>query len=119
MNTFLLLKAKSAILAAPEHFSMREWDCGSTACIAGWVARIAGIERRISHLFPTDLVRAQLKLNWLEFDRLSLVSAWPSDLGERFSVAEIRNAEFHDNDPELAEIAAERIDRFIATDGRE
>lgn len=42
----LLRQARDQILAHPETFDWGEWDCGTHACIAGWVARCAGIPAR-------------------------------------------------------------------------
>lgn len=35
-----LRMARAKILAHPETFDMAEWDCGTTACIAGHIARL-------------------------------------------------------------------------------
>lgn len=54
MNTELLLKVKSAILAEPRKFTMSQWagkdedsPCGTSACIAG---HAVAIERGVSKL---------------------------------------------------------------------
>ena len=39
----LLRQARDQILAHPDQFDMRNWDCGTTACVGGWMCRIAGI----------------------------------------------------------------------------
>lgn len=36
----ILRRARQAILAHPEAFHMRTWECGTTACIGGWCCRL-------------------------------------------------------------------------------
>lgn len=37
----ILNKVKESIRRHPEEFDMDSWDCGTTACIAGWIGRHA------------------------------------------------------------------------------
>lgn len=133
MNVELLQQVKQRILAEPEHFDMDYWvaeTCGTVCCIGGWAARLSGfvhISADGETWFPTakgrralrdrgcfdddpDVFAAALEL---EDDGATLfhVEAWPADLADRYASA---NSYF-----KRAQIAAERIDRFIATEGRE
>ena|SRR6185503_17316012 len=41
-NIKLFMKVCDTILKHPRQFSMRSFDCGTTACIAGWALRLTG-----------------------------------------------------------------------------
>lgn len=62
----LLRQARDQIVAHPEQFDKGVWDCGTRACIAGWVCRLAGIalpEVREANVTPT-LAAEALGLSW-------------------------------------------------------
>lgn len=40
----LLRAARDQIVANPETFNMGAWECGTTACIAGHILRVAGVK---------------------------------------------------------------------------
>ncbi len=42
LNVNLLLKVADTIAKHPQAFDMGDWDCGTTACIAGWALRLSG-----------------------------------------------------------------------------
>lgn len=44
----LLRAARDQILAHPDTFNMREWDCGTTACIAGHCLRLLSAPERVT-----------------------------------------------------------------------
>jgi hypothetical protein len=41
-NIKLFLELCDTIIKHKEQFSMSDWDCGTTACIAGWALRLSG-----------------------------------------------------------------------------
>jgi len=126
MNVELLQKVKEHVLEEPSRFQMGDVihranpgesycdlgieitvpKCGTVACIAGWSLVLSG-ER------STDMGKAEelLGISDVEGDRLFLMGRWPNEFESRFSSA--------DNPQERANIAAERIDHFIATNGAE
>ena len=131
MNTELLKKIKEAILAEPRNFNMAMWilwdadaPCGTTACIGGWAAVIAnelkdpGEQRALQegHQLGNRLTfengTEALNLSKMEESRLCYDDNWPEPFRTRYSEASDR-----DDRQLMAQIAAERIDYFIATDG--
>lgn len=132
INTELLERVKQHILEEPKRFDMHSFvtrvsthapeeirpACGTTACIAGWAIlldradRGEAVPRRISSAFYYSVeFRAMELLSLTEKQRRSLfyVSSWPQEFRRTFNLARTLS--------ERAEIAARRIDRFIATNG--
>jgi hypothetical protein len=134
MNVKLLRKIQKHILAEPKRFIMSSWAqhrspiravsqdranrtgdvefpvCGTAACIGGWgIFLTHGVDFH-SYGFEDD-ARAALKLNRSQGERLFDVVNWPSRFRRRFGQTKHRAS--------AALIAAERIDHFIATRGRE
>jgi hypothetical protein len=123
LNVELLNKVKDAILAHPEQFNMDEWvgrgACGTTACIAGWCCALSlgGLERVRTRYFDfsrhynvkreaQDLLGIQVPEEEDDVTyELFYSSKWPIDLDRRYQDAE--------TPLEKAQVAAERIDRFI------
>lgn len=83
----LIRDARDQILAHPEAFDMSYWECGTTACIGGWMCRLAKI--------PYDRVgfddhRALSAMCGFEPRRIStgnhalfeLLYEWPTDADE-------------------------------------
>jgi hypothetical protein len=108
MNTELLIKTKHYIQANPEELAMQSWDCGSAACIGGHACRLAG--KPITMLMMgryTQLhhCRTVLGLTLEQARDLFFLDSWPTDLRYRYESAE--------EEGRAAEVAAERIDRFI------
>jgi hypothetical protein len=119
MNTFLLRKAKTLIVEEWKHFSMWGWDCGSEACIAGWVGRLGGAQIRTNGTgdetnADIEGVRKMLKIDNRQFDRLCRFAGWPDVYKKAYFGAYVAG-----DYQRAAEIAAERIDWFISTDGME
>jgi hypothetical protein len=118
MNTKLLLKVRDRILAEPEHFDMAEYfldqPCGTTACIAGWTKAIVTRQSlkncRRSHIWA--FARNALGINEEQAKKLFYDDHWPHPFDFNY-------AEANDNAKELAQIAADRINHFIATNGEE
>lgn len=121
MNTELLLKVKSAILAEPLKFDMTDWftpdsesPCGTAACIAGHAVAIsigAASLNEGQRYWVDELVSIAeiLGCHWEQKDRLCYVPQWPLNFQSRYQFADSRQ--------ERANIAADRIDFFIATNG--
>lgn len=139
MNIELLEQIKARILAEPDAFRMDTWSCGTAHCIAGWALVLNNLsianpddhavnQRLTDGRRPIAVAATLLGLDggeegeWDETEavRLFCTYAWP----ERF---EDRYDESYDDGPDdlpsrrraRAEIAAERIDHFIATNGAE
>jgi hypothetical protein len=131
MNVFLLAKIKAAILEEPERFDMNGWECGTTACIAGWASRLSGQRMAILKAnsgsgtwlaFGEDLRKAQksLKLEDDQWYRLVHVDNWPDPFKKEYNNALLSDGlQIISPCLEQAQIAARRIDHFIATEGSE
>lgn len=136
MNKELLLKIKEQVLAHPEHLDMTSgWisladgtecyaasavaeligqpeklaACGATACIAGWAVVLSPEAEEDGYI--RNLASKLLGLTYGQSDNLFFVSGWPRQFGELY----------HDTrtPQERAQVVAERIDHFIATEGAE
>lgn len=123
MNTELLLKVKAAILAEPLKFDMCWWflesddsPCGTAACIAGHAVAIDQKFKTLKRGLKMNdevesLAKNALMLTEVQSFRLFGVGYWPPEFEQKYFVA---------NTPqEMAKVAADRIDHFIATDGEE
>lgn len=135
MNVELLQKVKAHILEEPKRLKMSQWGrkvdpftgpaCGTVGCIAGWAAFLSkpayiGSEALYSYcdgLYSQARLDAAelLDVNKRQQEYLFFVGYWPEPFRERYQIADV----FPDNHTELAQITAERIDHFIATDGAE
>lgn len=132
MNVELLETIKARILAEPDAFRMDQWTCGTAHCIAGWALKLSGVDLTNPGGFPWEQLTvggeepsaaaakvldlsteedAEWDTQPSEAGRLFHVSSWPSAFEDRYCDAEERAAR--------AQIAAERIDHFIATGGAE
>jgi len=119
MNTFLLLKVKEAILANPDHFDMSFWACGTTACICGWTAKLAGEYGKLRQMldypddltenYPAELGARLLKIDVWQAEQLFL-SGWPRHFLEKYTDAQGDRVK-------RAQVVAEVIDDFIAHNG--
>ena len=134
MNVELLLKVKAHILEHPEEFDMNRWivtgrnvqrtyrtrQCGTVGCIAGTVAildgwfpvadsvhvdRIRG-EEESRRSIPAAACEA-LDVSFREGSALFWVDDWPEPFRSRYENARTMQRR--------AQIAAERIDAFIAS----
>lgn len=136
MNTELLTTIKRIALDDPDHFDMEMFadDCGTTCCIAGFGVKIANPERF------TELKRMQpppgsSTNQWLEdrkrweaagaeaigiskeqAERLFYYESWPLEFELRYN--EAIDPDSGDGSLKAATVA-DRIDHFIATEGRE
>lgn len=122
MNIELLQQIKARILAEPDAFRMDTWSCGTAHCIAGWACALNGLtvknprehataQTLTDGRYPGDVGAKLLGVRTPIADRLFMVSAWP----KQFALAYLDTA----SRAERAQIAAERIDHFIATNGAE
>lgn len=109
MNATLLLQVKEKILQDPAHFNMGIWQshCGTTCCIAGWAC---ALNDKFSHPFGRTAADL-LGISEAEGDSLFYVTRWPIDLLNKFSAA---SKTYGGCSLEAAQVAAERIDRFLA-----
>lgn len=130
MNTQLLERIRDCILQNPESFEMLYFvdgdfyidsdtgapaECGTSACIAGWAV---AIHDRV-HLKSVEFqIRKRatevLGITDEQADRLFFTPNWPKSLYDRYfdaSIDQIYAA--------AASIAAERINNFIESEGRE
>lgn len=127
MNVELLLRVKAKILEEPRQFDMANYfttngdipNCHTAACIGGWAISLTRnvtpnqAELSSKSVWLRQLAKEALELTNIEADRLFYATpeAW-GDFGIRYDVAYA--------DPTLAaQVAAERIDHFIATGGLE
>lgn len=108
MNSEPLLKVKEAILNNPEKFNMGSWKCGTTMCIGGWLAYLYPEQFKDDDSISKS-AKSFIKLDYIT--RLFYVTRWPIKFHTAFIYARTNIAQ--------AQIAADRIDHFIATDGKE
>ena len=125
MNKKLLLRVKAQILAEPKQFIMGTWytnfpdifdgdlwegvkvpNCGTAACIAGWIVALHNNIKLNKAIGGHGTAAMYLNIRRYEANRLFYVENWPGDLRARWDNAKSLE--------ERAQIAAERIDRFIA-----
>lgn len=117
MNATLLLKVKEQILAEPNKFFMSSWvhslplienrvmheGCGTAACIGGWACLLSNTE--VHYGKYDEAASAALGIERQTCGTLFATSKWPEDLQMRWNAAKTAR--------EQAEIAAERIDRYV------
>lgn len=123
MNTERLRQVQESIRTHPLKFSMNQWakgvlvaanpECGTTACIAGWVLahhfdHINGSAYAEPLAVPT-YAKYILGITDDQADDLFFYQHWPFEFSERFERA--------DNPWDEAAIAVEYIDYFIAQNG--
>ena len=132
MNTEKLLAAKANILKHPSQFVMHSYfsklnslekpatGCGTASCIAGWVIaneykdktlkEVASDDWRIL-IEPSHRAVQILDINYPESYRLFNLSNWPAEFQEAWDAAKTAK--------QKAKVAAERIDFFIKTNGKD
>ncbi len=80
MNVELLHKVADVIAKHPEQFDMLTWDCGTTACIAGWALRLSGVgipaATGLAH-FIGQSAKGALELSVWQANALFIRSNWP------------------------------------------
>lgn len=127
MNIALLSDIKANILAVPESFRMESWftrdddaPCGTAGCIAGHALAIhesaktlkeaaySAHRRDLSISYQAaEILGLKQDQRWRLFDTFH----WPTEFCRRYDSAT--------NPLERAQATADRIDRFIATEGAE
>lgn len=122
MNIPLLLKVKAAILAEPAKFDMDEWvardpssPCGTTCCIAGHAVAIQQKFESLKELlaFPYSvwsMAQDSTELDYQQTKVLFFHDSWPSEFANRYRNCKTPRGR--------AKVAADRIDRFIESEGR-
>lgn len=112
MNIKLLEQIKAKILAKPLNFDMERWgaeSCLSAHCIGGWAIVLSDC-CPVSFESVSSLAAILLELNDGEESRLFYLDEWP----------EYYENQYHNSDSRRpSQVAADRIDHFIATEGRE
>lgn len=125
-----------ALRARPEQLDMAKWfrcseltspgfpnplqSCGTTACLAGWIATLQEPELKITNSFPAGngywqgteanhepvsrVAARSLGLSMLEADKLFYVSHWPREFATRY---------VHGNTVERVNVLAERLDYYL------
>jgi hypothetical protein len=140
VNVELLQQIKARILAEPDAFRMDTWSCGTAHCIAGWACALVGdpvvvtdalpaFQLTVSGRYPADVASEALGLGkYLRdyvcpADSLFLDEAWPPEFAYAYddALCDDDGAPLNTSDArrKRAEIAADRIDHFIATNGAE
>jgi hypothetical protein len=132
-NVELLLKVRAKIIEEPRQFDMSAWferyvcwpvpNCGTTACIGGWAEAISKQktpeECEGGWISPANT----LKLTGEQASRLFHLQNWPAEFRYEMYHANPFHVfsadELHKVLAKRAEIAARRIDHFIATKGAE
>jgi len=138
MNTKLLLRVKRAILRHPKQFDMSRWffyvgadvpRCGTTACIAGWALTLDGkttplkMAKRLYKKLTGGELREGGAMGGIYNNDIESRAAKALGLTEHQArwLFHVHNwpREFQNGVNPSPELAAQRIDHFIATEGRE
>lgn len=132
MNVELLKSVREAILEEPLRIDMATWadvsheaPCGTVGCIYGWAQALSTglrsydlaeyVKDHLTVRQPTGIMAPDdnpLDLTPEQAKRLYYAEHWPQ---------EYQDMEWEEvpQNPEYAQIVANRIDHFIATEGRE
>lgn len=113
MNIPLLRQIQAQIIQHPETLYMPSYDCGTTACIAGWACKISGVD--VSEASHKSMFEGQrlIGLSSEERGRLFCENWWPEQFRLQFGPEHPAGCKAR------AKAAVARIDHFIATDGKE
>ncbi len=120
MNIELLEKVKRQILCEPSQFNMMFFECYGVRCILSWAVELSDLDELYIDTFQIKHVMTKasyvLDIDIEQCHRLGYVERWP----EEFRYA-YKNVDGQSDVMQRlrAKIAAERIDHFIATEGRE
>lgn len=113
MNVELFERVKEKILAEPENFRMSSFHCGTSFCIAGWAVVLSGYEINAfmkacdaSWTHWAEPAMTLLDLTESQAWRFFLPTGWPRQFIEAYR-----------ENPAKATI--DRINHFIATEGKE
>lgn len=117
----ILLEVAKRIEATPQKFDMGSWyeegECGTTACIAGWIALIQVERGNLSHIlfndmdemgyYAGDVIGVPIAIRQgLPEHPLFFLEDWHSDFWARYVNAW--------NEQEAASVAAQYIREFVA-----
>ena len=143
MNVELLKKVRDAILEHPDWFDMEYWlgdtktsSCGTTGCIAGWAVSISR-GKSVSQYYEDNLkssiglyprARDAVGLTEQQADKLFYYPNWPSPYKKQYAQATYEQdsekeagypdkARLREIQKRAAQIAADRIDKFIESGG--
>jgi len=128
MNINLLRQIQTKITEEPKQFRMSAFfsrgcgipNCGTAACIGGWAVALHNkmnprdADRLFDSVMDPSIDRNPcliLGLGLLESERLFHVGNWPSQFASDWEWAKTPEA--------MVKVACDRIDHFIATEGRE
>ena len=132
MNTKKLLRVKASILKHPGQFVMHSYfsklnslgkpatKCGTAACIAGWAIANEYKDKTLKEVTtgdwryliePSDKAVQILDISYPESYRLFNQDNWPDEF--KYAWWKAKTAE------QKAKVAAERIDFFIKTNGKD
>lgn len=113
MNIPLLRQIQAQIIQHPETLYMPSYDCGTTACIAGWACKISGSDVSEYEGMSMDEGTSLLELSLEERGRLFCENWWPEQFRLPFGPEHPLGSKAR------AKAAVSRIDHFISTDGKE
>lgn len=132
MHVERLQQIKAHILEEPRRLNMSGWiwtnqegtdwapPCGTMGCLAGWAMLLFDPHTARQYVqgdtdvMPEDRGAELLELEYEQAKRLFYQTHWPGDLSERYEDAAVAR-----NYPARAQATADRIDRFIATNGED
>jgi hypothetical protein len=118
MNIELLQRVKTHILEEPRRLSMNAWfynvnpeqggnpPCETVGCIAGWADFL-----KHGVVIGNEQIGSSLELTGDQRKRLFYAHYWPEPFWTRYIYSTSKE--------ENAKVTADRIDHFIATEGRE
>ena len=146
MNIELLQRIKAHVLEEPKRIYMGDWNyridageeyeiegatlvgpaCGTVACICGWAIQLSDAElndadsargqgptgKRLLDLSGSPWYPEKDSDEFSQAQRLFHEICWPEEFRARLQNAPVQSQEY-------AQVVADRIDHFIATDGRE
>ena len=101
INVALLLRVADQISKTPEAFHMALWECGTSACIAGWACRLADGKPA-----PETFVRLRA------CQLLGFYEDWPMLFKETLWPYELRSSDT-DTPADRADKAVRRIHAFL------
>jgi hypothetical protein len=120
MNIELLEKVKNQILEHPESFNMISFEFKGVRCILGWAVKLGEVPEDLQAKFevagPIRKASYILDLTVAQCEMIGCTYSWPQQFRVAYTMVD-GNTETQQR--LRARIAAERIDHFIATEGKE
>ena len=121
---------RKAVDVAPKDMNMDDWVCGSMACIAGTCLIQHGFKAREIKLMPfsgeqspSALAGELMGIDAERRRRLFMLDLWPREFviddGEQCFVMSGNGKALAAGTPEYLARVKERVEHFIATEGRE